>query len=383
MKKSLLAVAAMTAFAGAAQAQSSVTVYGILDVGYVGANEKDTVAGATTKQQVSQFGQSAQSNSRLGFKGTEDLGGGMSAFFTLETLLTPQDTNYTTNANRQSFVGLSQKGMGKVSIGQQYTTVFNAISKTDPGQLNNIAGSVINPQNAGLASSSSSDGNNAAFTTRTGNMLAGQTDVFAGFQGNAFYTVNNQNQTQTGVNAGGTTNFSGYGLGVDYTWKKLLVTANWQSFKTQQTGSTSAFAIAPSTGAVTITNATDNQMYFAGTYDFGILKAYAGYVNRKATSALNSNAYLSRSAQQIGVRSFITPKVEGWASVGTGRFNAAGTSSPTVNFNGWQLGSSYWLSKRTNLYAIYGQELTSSTNVVGSNANYGLSNYGIGVRHTF
>jgi len=81
MKKSLLALAAMGAFAGAAQAQSSVTVYGILDVGYVGTNEKDTIAGTTTKQQVSGFGQSAQQSSRLGFRGTEDLGGGMRAFF--------------------------------------------------------------------------------------------------------------------------------------------------------------------------------------------------------------------------------------------------------------------------------------------------------------
>ena len=46
MKKSLFALAAVGAFAGAAQAQSSVTVYGILDVGYVGANEKDTISGS-------------------------------------------------------------------------------------------------------------------------------------------------------------------------------------------------------------------------------------------------------------------------------------------------------------------------------------------------
>jgi predicted porin len=389
MKKSLLAVAAMTAFAGAAQAQSSVTVYGILDMGYIGANEKATVDGVTAKQQVSQFGQSAQSNSRLGFKGVEDLGGGLSAFFTFETLLTPQGSNYTTSANRQSFVGLGKKGIGRASIGTQYTTIHNAIAKTDPGQLNNIAGNLINPQNAGIGNANGSDGNTAAYTVRASNMLALQSDNFAGFQGNAFYVQNNQNSTETASNsagvsgAGGTVNNTGYGLGVDYTWKKLLVTANYQSFKGENNTSGNAVTVSGTTGGITPVNATDNQMYFAATYDFGILKAYANYIDRKITSSFDSNAYIKRSAQQIGVRSFITPKVEAWASGGTGRFTADGAASPTVNFNGWQLGSNYWLSKRTNLYAIYGQELTSNSNVAGLNANYGLSNYAVGVRHTF
>jgi predicted porin len=113
------------------------------------------------------------------------------------------------------------------------------------------------------------------------------------------------------------------------------------------------------------------------------LKAYLGYINRKVTSGLNSNNYAKRSAQQIGVRSFITPKVEGWASIGNGRDSAFGANSPTVNFNAWQLGTNYWLSKRTNLYGIYGQELTSSSNTLGLNANQAASQFAVGVRHTF
>jgi len=87
MKKSLLAVAALGAFASAAQAQSSVTVYGILDVGYIGTNARVSDSSVTTnggqkKTTTNQFGQSAEQTSRLGFKGTEDLGGGSQAFFT-------------------------------------------------------------------------------------------------------------------------------------------------------------------------------------------------------------------------------------------------------------------------------------------------------------
>jgi len=389
MKKSLFALAAVGAFAGAAQAQSSVTVYGILDVGYIGANEKDTIASTTTKQQTSGFGQSAQQSSRLGFRGNEDLGGGMRAFFTFETDLTPNNgATMSGVTNRQSFVGLAQKGIGQFSFGTQYTVIHNALAATDPGQINNVAGNVLNPQAStatGALGSSSSDGNNLAYTVRSGNMLVASTDTFAGLRGNAFYVQNNQNSTQNGTlsaNAGGTVNNTGWGIGANYTWQKLLVTANYQSFKGENNTSAALVSIS-SQGALANVNSTDNQMYFGGMYDFGILKAYIGYMNRKITSNLNSNIYVQRSAQQIGVRGNLTKTVEGWASVGTGRFNAAGGSSPTVNFNGWQLGSNYWLSKRTNLYAIYGQEQTSNSNVAGRNANYALSNYALGVRHTF
>ena len=72
MKKSLFAVAALSAIAGAAQAQSSVTVYGVIDAGFIGANgtsysSKAGVAGNTSgnvKATSSQFGQGAQSTSR-------------------------------------------------------------------------------------------------------------------------------------------------------------------------------------------------------------------------------------------------------------------------------------------------------------------------------
>ena len=121
-------------------------------------------------------------------------------------------------------------------------------------------------------------------------------------------------------------------------------------------------------------------------YDFGVLKAYANYVNRKITGGLNSNQYLSRTAQQLGVRGNITKTVEGWASVGNGRLRQFGATEPTANFNAWQLGSNYWLSKRTNLYAIYGQSVTggvSGSSVVGAQNGGGISQYALGLRHTF
>ena len=380
MKKSLFALAAVTAFAGAAQAQSSVTVYGIIDMGFNNANQRATVGNVTSKETTSAFTSSNQTSSRLGFKGTEDLGGGVSAFFTVESELDPNGTT-AVYKNRQSLVGLNDKKIGSASFGTQYTPIHEAVGATDPGQQNNVVGSVIYPSSTGLATSPS-DSNTISYTVRTGNMAKFVSSTFAGFQGKAFYTLNNKNETQNGT-AGGTQNTNGYGIGLNYNWQKLLVTANYQSFKNEDNGAAASITAASTVSGITGVNVTNNQTYVAATYDFGILKAYLGYINRKVTSGLNSNNYAKRSAQQVGVRSFITPKVEGWASIGNGRDSAYGANSPTVNFNAWQLGTNYWLSKRTNLYGIYGQELTSSSNSLGLNANQAASQFAVGVRHTF
>jgi len=425
MKKSLLAVAAMGAFASAAQAQSSVTVYGILDVGYAGGSTRVTDSSKATtatgagynsgSQRVTtnQFGQSAEQTNRLGFKGVEDLGGGTSAFFTVEFALAPQDQTVSGNtngglSNRQTFVGLKKAGLGQTAVGLQYTPVFNAAAATDPGQLNNMTGNVVYASSTGLTSGSASS-NNFGFTNRTGNTLSVKSDNFAGFTASAIYTLNNKNATQTNLNTaggagtiGGNTNANGWGLGVDYTWNKLYVTAAYQALKQLTTSdgalaNTTPWTYAQANGATSAAgqsaatiasggyalNVQDNQFYAGATYDFGILKAYAQYVTRNATSTLNTNYYVKRSGEQIGVRSYITPTIEAWASGGLGRYTAFGVNQPTSNFNGWQLGSNYWLSKRTNLYAIYGQTLQSTAAAGTTSTSAGLSNYAVGVRHTF
>ena len=100
MKKSLFAVAALSAIAGAAQAQSSVTVYGILDAGFssgsytaVAATAPSTTINQTSKSTTAAFSGSNEQTSRLGFKGNEDLGGGASAFFTIEMGIAPMYGN--------------------------------------------------------------------------------------------------------------------------------------------------------------------------------------------------------------------------------------------------------------------------------------------------
>ena len=420
-------MAAVTAFAGAAQAQSSVTVYGLLDMGYVGYNTRQAngpttpggaLSGTVNKTTGNAFSTSAESTSRLGFKGTEDLGGGTSAFFTVELGLTPngqQAVNSGATQNRQTFVGLKKNNIGQFAVGTQYTVVHQAVAVTDPGNANNIAGNLIYPASTeGTGSNENSTG--YAYTVRTNNQLSLNSATFAGFKANAMLVANNKNQNETltssgatSTTTGGLNNQNGWGLGLDYTWNKLYATANYQALTSKQTTQTTVstgttLATALPVGAPTIgyvggssqpgTNVQDNQWYVAATYDFGILKAYAQYINRKVSAQQNNSYYFNRSAEQIGVRSFITPTVEAWASGGLGRYTGFGSNA--ANLTAWQIGSNYWLSKRTNLYAIYGQAGTSNTvyattytngsgagNLNGNPTSANISNYAVGVRHTF
>ncbi len=149
MKKSLLALAALTAFAGVASAQSSVTLFGVVDL-----NARSTKTGSTTVKSLSQDG---NASSRLGFRGVEDLGGGMRAGFWLEAGVNPDigGTN-TTNAvnvngsanastpvvsqffNRRSTVSL-MGGFGEVRLGRDYTPSFWNYTIFDPFGTNGVA----------------------------------------------------------------------------------------------------------------------------------------------------------------------------------------------------------------------------------------------------
>jgi predicted porin len=121
MNKSLLALAVLASFAGVAAAQSSVTIYGKLDIA------AGKPVGTTDKQIMDNAG------SRLGFKGVEDLGGGMKALFGIEHRFSPDTGAAAANFwNGYSTVGLAGS-FGMVNIGRQYTPSFLMIqNQIDP-----------------------------------------------------------------------------------------------------------------------------------------------------------------------------------------------------------------------------------------------------------
>ena len=130
MKKSpislaILALAAATG--GAAQAQSNVQVYGLLDVGVENANNSSATGGSNTR--VISGG---MNTSRWGIRGTEDLGGGLKAVFNLEGGIL-MDTGAQDGAlfRRQAYVGL-EGAFGRVVVGRSFTSVYDTVISYDP-----------------------------------------------------------------------------------------------------------------------------------------------------------------------------------------------------------------------------------------------------------
>lgn len=128
MKKSLLALAVLGAFAGAAQAQTNVTIYGSFDGGVRYMNKVNAAGDSRTT--VSSNG--TYNSNRLGFRGTEDLGGGLKANFQLETGFNTGNGALDTNLfHRTATVGLSGS-WGALNIGHQYSVSFDTIGLYDP-----------------------------------------------------------------------------------------------------------------------------------------------------------------------------------------------------------------------------------------------------------
>lgn len=149
MRKSLIALASLSALTGVAHAQTSVTLYGVVDAGVEYINRVATAPAALSPTATgpsvgvapvgSRFGmpnQGGLSASRWGLRGVEDLGGGLKAYFTLESqfLADSGGTNGTPVFTRQSFIGLGNQ-YGKLTFGKQYSSLLDAIVNFAPTSL--------------------------------------------------------------------------------------------------------------------------------------------------------------------------------------------------------------------------------------------------------
>lgn len=173
MKKSLIALAVL-GFAGGAMAQSSVTLYGVANVGFGGASG----AGNGFQMMDAPNG----TGSRFGFRGTEDLGGGMKVNFLLESgFLLPTGTNDNAGNlqfQRSSWLGVAG-GFGEVRMGRQYVVSFDASIWSMPATRTNaqlLAGFGFNGAPA-----------------RNDNMIKYLSPNFSGFSVEASYILNNNN----------------------------------------------------------------------------------------------------------------------------------------------------------------------------------------------
>ena len=142
MKKSLLALAVLGAFSSAAYAQTSVTLYGVIDLSLNYTTNQDAKGGSVFSLGDSNApagagdgGQGALSGSRWGLKGEEDLGGGTKAIFKMESGFTANNGQSDQQGQlfgRQEYVGLSSKDLGTVTFGRQYGTMTDVAFDYDP-----------------------------------------------------------------------------------------------------------------------------------------------------------------------------------------------------------------------------------------------------------
>jgi predicted porin len=141
MKLRSMAVAALLACSGGAFAQSSVTLYGVADVNLEYVNHVGAIPSAADQfnrgpsNDVYRMNSGGFSGSRWGIRGTEDLGNGLKALFVLENGFNV-DTGTLQQGGRmfgrQAFVGLQQAGIGQLSLGRQYASMFEALANFAP-----------------------------------------------------------------------------------------------------------------------------------------------------------------------------------------------------------------------------------------------------------
>lgn len=135
MKKSLLAAAVLGIFASAAQAQSSVTIYGSVDGGLRRLSNANAAGDSVLGMSNGIISSGISNSNRLGFKGVEDLGGGMNAHFVLESGFVLGRGAFTgatpTLFSRQAFVGLGGD-WGTLDFGRQYSIALKQLGSYDP-----------------------------------------------------------------------------------------------------------------------------------------------------------------------------------------------------------------------------------------------------------
>jgi len=355
MKKTLMSLAILAA-SGAAYAQSNVTIYGIMDAGFVG--EQGGKNGTVNK--VSAGGLSA---SRLGFKGTEDLGGGLSAVFTLETGIKGDtgelDNTSNTLFNRQAFVGLSSKTAGTLTLGRQYTPWYNTLSQ------------VADPFAAGMEGSAKNLFPAGGTNVRNSNSVVYKSPDWNGITGELFYGAGEQKGEAVGRQLGASLGYQNGPLNVR------------AAFNTRNGGSSATKFTDPGRNAL-----------IAANYDFKVAKVFAAFgINRGngSTPFPNDTAYTSVAVPQSTDNRI-------WLVGATVPVSAAGTvvaswtqvedhSSLDHDAKQAAIGYLHALSKRTTAYASVGKvgNRHGGSYTVGNNADVGTGHkgYGVGIRHMF
>ncbi|MBS1187302.1 MAG: Outer rane porin protein 32 [Burkholderiaceae bacterium] len=319
MKKTLIALAVLGAVAGAAHAQSNVVVYGTVDIGYV----KETNKKLRMDNMVDE---------RLGFMGSEDLGGGLKATFQLEKRFNLQDGTAT---NAIDFEGASNLGLagsfGQVRFGRMNNLTTETIRQFDPFDQYGV-GSMFK---------------NKIRESRIANSARYDSPNWNGFQLLATYTLENPGADTSSSTYSSVGKNAGYGLTAKYNNGPLSLAADYNK-KADSFDS--------------------NNWNVAAAYAFGPAKVSALYEKtnvKSATTDLSQKIWLIGGEYKIGAGKIL-------ASYGQIKDQ---TVAGQPNNKKFAIGYNHSLSKRTTAYAHYGHtDYENADNING---------FQVGMTHKF
>jgi len=390
MQKKIIALALAGLASSAAFAQSNVTLYGRADYGYMMRGDDDGAVSRDLKNK-SEFASGIGGGSRIGFKGSEDLGNGLKAIFEIEYGLSldssgsPTGSSNTTWWNRHSYVGLSSATLGTLVGGRLDGVRYGIFGKYDAfgnghiGNFTQMTGQVDRANNAIAYISPSFSGFNVvlAHSSNIGN----SNDLGLAAQEGASAT----NPTTVGGNAGDATLYT---ANLNYNNGPLSLSADYEYINFYGGNVSPAYPAAK--------GHDDAQVYlFAGSYDFGVVKVAALY-DRFETSTNSYGRSLATPLADADIQSWFVS-----ASAPFGKFLVKATYGETENDNvqdskgtKFGLGLDYNLSKRTKLYTGYAIisneskaafQVSPSGNAYGGlGANgYGVQGFELGMAHTF
>lgn len=328
MKKAVLAAAVFASMSGAVYAQSNVQVYGLIDSAVV-------VENGGPKGHATKLESGVSNGSRLGFRGNEDLGNGLSAQFVLEAGILV-DTGASDQSGllfgRQAYVGLRKAGVGTLTAGRQYTPIYQTLTMIDPSSNNygGAAGQLMSGEKAG---------------TRQNNVVKFASDKLSGISGELAYGF--------GEVAGNSAASRQVGASLTYEQEKLTLRAGYNK-----------------NNNATATDSARNTLVLA-KYDFGVVTAGVGYGINKGMGTIDSRDYIAALTVPFGPHTILATYIKKDDRSVANKFDAHQWASTYI----------YNLSKRTNVYVAYAK--LSNINFTTTKFGTGDREIDLGIKHTF
>lgn len=337
MKMKLFAAAVAALAAGGAYAQSSVTLYGVADVGLEYVNNANAAG-----DDLFRMSSGNQSGSRWGLRGVEDLGGGLKGVFVLESGFDLDTGNSNLGGRlfgRQAYVGL-QSNFGSLLLGRQQTAFYDFGLIYDPMAISSRYGILAQ---------------DAAFASRADNTVK-YIGKFGGLTASAFYSFNSNGQEVAGAFRRG----QEYGALLNYAAGPFSVGAAYDEVHGTST----------TVGGVTVDQSGQRirRATVGANYAFGPAKVYAGYRWAKAADG----------ATLPGVTPTVTNSTSNlyWLGLGyqlTPAFSLSGAAYyqdfRKTDADPWQfvVTADYALSKRTDVYTSLSYALNDNGSTLGVN----------------